>query len=593
MKKVKEGFGNQINLCRDRGLNPGLSAQKSDTLPLDHQRQAQDYTVEGNVCYSDKHTTTQWRGQAHDYTVEGNVCYRDKHTTTQWRGRAHDYTVEGNVCYRDKRRAVNLHDYTVEDIKDGEVWKMPGSVHGEQLLIQNCCNARIYVLDHINSVNMDNCTNCTVVLSAVRGSVFLRECKECVCLTACGQLRTRDCWKMNVFLLCATQPIIESSTSIHMGCYQLTYAGLEGLEGVTHTGLEGESLTQGWRVSALFVPGHLQEAGLSCFNNNWSDVHDFTPVDGETNWCLLPFSVTVEDYMTVPSHRYCPIITQVLSRHHTGTVPSSHRYCPIITQVLSHHHTATVPSSHSYCPITQVLSHHHTATVPSSHSYCPIITQLLSHHHTGVDPVIFACCSIDLSLAGDTSVVPYTWGPHKNPSGESCLVTLFCDGQQSQRVRAFINCLKQDNSETEPSLYILTLFILLPRLDIKHWRMYTLVPTPRMSQVNFEGVRLETNHPLVSVPQPACLLLQTKEGLMSPADAERVFLSSSYNHVVSRGPVVGLYYDGPNCILSCQRVAAKVVVTDLTDLVFVSNSPAVAQSQVDNFFKHAQLGLLS
>nr|CAD7411976.1 unnamed protein product [Timema cristinae] len=30
---VKEGFSNQINLCRDRGLNPGPPAQKSDTLP--------------------------------------------------------------------------------------------------------------------------------------------------------------------------------------------------------------------------------------------------------------------------------------------------------------------------------------------------------------------------------------------------------------------------------------------------------------------------------------------------------------------------------------------------------------------------------
>nr|CAD7456100.1 unnamed protein product [Timema tahoe] len=36
-REVKEGFGNQINLCRNRGLNPGSSAQKSDTLPLDHQ----------------------------------------------------------------------------------------------------------------------------------------------------------------------------------------------------------------------------------------------------------------------------------------------------------------------------------------------------------------------------------------------------------------------------------------------------------------------------------------------------------------------------------------------------------------------------
>nr|CAD7456366.1 unnamed protein product [Timema tahoe] len=37
VQEVKEGFGNQINLCQDRGLNPGPSTQKSDTLPLDHQ----------------------------------------------------------------------------------------------------------------------------------------------------------------------------------------------------------------------------------------------------------------------------------------------------------------------------------------------------------------------------------------------------------------------------------------------------------------------------------------------------------------------------------------------------------------------------
>nr|CAD7445197.1 unnamed protein product [Timema bartmani] len=35
--ELKEGFGNQINLCRDRGWSPGPPEQKSDTLPLDHQ----------------------------------------------------------------------------------------------------------------------------------------------------------------------------------------------------------------------------------------------------------------------------------------------------------------------------------------------------------------------------------------------------------------------------------------------------------------------------------------------------------------------------------------------------------------------------
>nr|CAD7424531.1 unnamed protein product [Timema monikensis] len=34
---MKEGFGYQINMCQDRGFNPGPPAQKSDTLTLDHQ----------------------------------------------------------------------------------------------------------------------------------------------------------------------------------------------------------------------------------------------------------------------------------------------------------------------------------------------------------------------------------------------------------------------------------------------------------------------------------------------------------------------------------------------------------------------------
>jgi hypothetical protein len=49
-----------------------------------------------------------------------------------------------------------------------------------------------------------------------------------VCVVACGQFRTRDCRKMDIFLCCATQPIIEASSSIHFGCYQLFYSDLEG-----------------------------------------------------------------------------------------------------------------------------------------------------------------------------------------------------------------------------------------------------------------------------------------------------------------------------------------------------------------------------
>nr|CAD7573511.1 unnamed protein product [Timema californicum] len=48
LSEVKEGFGNQINLCRDRALNPGPPAQNSDTLPLNHQLSGSNLSP--NLC---------------------------------------------------------------------------------------------------------------------------------------------------------------------------------------------------------------------------------------------------------------------------------------------------------------------------------------------------------------------------------------------------------------------------------------------------------------------------------------------------------------------------------------------------------------
>ena len=38
----------------------------------------------------------------------------------------------------------------------------------------------------------------------------------------------------------------------------------------------------------LFFPDQFRAAGFSIFNNNWSNIHDFTPVEGEINFSVLP-----------------------------------------------------------------------------------------------------------------------------------------------------------------------------------------------------------------------------------------------------------------------------------------------------------------
>lgn len=60
-------------------------------------------------------------------------------------------------------------------------------------------------------------------------SVFVRDCRECVVVGACGQFRTRDCSRLEVYLLCQTQPIIEASSKMKFGCFQAFYPQLGGM----------------------------------------------------------------------------------------------------------------------------------------------------------------------------------------------------------------------------------------------------------------------------------------------------------------------------------------------------------------------------
>lgn len=174
----------------------------------------------------------------------------------------------------DQREKVDPKDFMFSGLKDETVGRLPGKVAGQQFLIQDCVNCNIYIFDHSATVTIDDCTNCIIFLGPVKGSVFFRNCRDCKCTLACQQFRLRDCRKLEVFLCCATQPIIESSTNIKFGCFQWYYPELAF---------------------------QFKDAGLSIFNNNWSNIHDFTPVSGELNWSLLPENAVIQDHVPLPS----------------------------------------------------------------------------------------------------------------------------------------------------------------------------------------------------------------------------------------------------------------------------------------------------
>ncbi|KAG7173772.1 protein XRP2-like [Homarus americanus] len=213
-----------------------------------------------------------------------------KHDTEQEKG----ITIEVPKTYTwDKKEKVNPADFTIENISNREIGRLPGTISGQQFIIQNCQASQIYLFDHINTITVDDCSDCIIFVGPTTGSLFLRDCQDCVVMAACGQFRTRDCCKMDIFLLCQTQPIIEASAKMRFGCFQAFYPQLKD---------------------------QFRSAGISVFNNNWSNIHDFTPVDGETNWSCVSQTTKLSQVFKLPEEDELKSVGMTLD-HNLSIVP--------------------------------------------------------------------------------------------------------------------------------------------------------------------------------------------------------------------------------------------------------------------------------
>lgn len=196
----------------------------------------------------------------------------------------------------DKRAKVDPKQFTVENLVGESHVRASGSVNGQQFIIQNCKDSNIYIFDHTATVSIDDCTGCKIFLGPIHTSVFVRNCSDCVIALACQQFRTRDCRKLTVFLCVTTQPIIEASTGIRLACLQCHYTNIEA---------------------------HFRQAQLSVFNNNWAKVHDFTPVQDEHNFSVLPEDIKLSDLLPAPPADSSAGVQLVLSDSARSVVPLS------------------------------------------------------------------------------------------------------------------------------------------------------------------------------------------------------------------------------------------------------------------------------
>ncbi|XP_021347984.1 protein XRP2-like isoform X1 [Mizuhopecten yessoensis] len=170
----------------------------------------------------------------------------------------------------ERREKLNLQDYTFDGHKDATLGRTPGQVNGQMFVIQNCENCNIYIYDNLSTVTIDDCVNCTIFMGPIAESVFIRDCKNLKLGIVCQQFRTRDCSKIETFLFCTSQPIIEDSSGMKFGCFTYFYPELED---------------------------QFKAAGMSLFNNNWSKIHDFSQDPSENHYSYIPEDVKIEDVL--------------------------------------------------------------------------------------------------------------------------------------------------------------------------------------------------------------------------------------------------------------------------------------------------------
>lgn len=163
---------------------------------------------------------------------------------------------------------LNMKDFMVTNETNKVIRKQS---KGQQFLCEECFQCDITVNDKIAALTVDLCKKSNFLFGPVESSAFIRNCTDCVFVVACLQFRTRECKNCTFFLYSSTEPIIETSSNILIGCYNHTYEKLQA---------------------------DFEDCNLSVWNNKWSEVYDFTPPsncgnNNSTNWKSLDMSTNI------------------------------------------------------------------------------------------------------------------------------------------------------------------------------------------------------------------------------------------------------------------------------------------------------------
>lgn len=152
-----------------------------------------------------------------------------------------------------QKKPINRDMLIVSRKNNETITRNPGDIDGNQFQADYLDHCKLIIQDFVDSITIDQCFDCEFAISAVKGSIFMRDCQRCKVTINCGQFRCRNCTDCDFFMHSRTSPVIEASSKLRIGCGTYSYEG---------------------------VYDHLAKAQIDPCANCFDDVHDFTQNKG-------------------------------------------------------------------------------------------------------------------------------------------------------------------------------------------------------------------------------------------------------------------------------------------------------------------------
>ena len=162
----------------------------------------------------------------------------------------------------DEPEDIKLADCKLVDLK-GKTLEMTDDINQKDVALARLDSCTIKLYGSPSAIHINKLTNCKIFSGPVSGSIFIRECTNCVFVVPCQQLRIHTTKQTTFYIHVTSRAIIEDCKAVDFGPYNWTYPKIDE---------------------------HYKLSGLDKSRNSWNDIDDFNWLAADKhspNWKLV------------------------------------------------------------------------------------------------------------------------------------------------------------------------------------------------------------------------------------------------------------------------------------------------------------------